>query len=189
MYKYFTLRIWSLLQKCQWPRGKILGGSNGINYLMYVRGDARDYDHWEKLGNPGWGFKDVFPYFLKSEKQNGKYKNSSYHNSKGWLEVSDNKYLNPMLDAYEKMAERNNLTCKDINDGNVEGFDFTQFNIDEEGRRADTFSTILKPAEKIRDNLVVLKNAQVTRILFNDKKIAKGRNFTRFTTVNVFTYL
>ena len=53
--------------RSNWPRGKILGGCTSINYMLYVRGNAKDYDLWESYGNYGWGWKDVFPYFIKSE--------------------------------------------------------------------------------------------------------------------------
>ena len=65
----------------QWPRGKVLGGSSSLNAMMYVRGNAYDYDHWAALGNVGWGFRDVLPYFKKSEHQERG--DSEYHGTKG----------------------------------------------------------------------------------------------------------
>ena len=69
-----------------WPRGKVLGGSSAINGLLYVRGQKEDYDHWRQLGNEGWSYEDVLPFFKKAENQeNGP---NDYHGSGGPLQVS-----------------------------------------------------------------------------------------------------
>lgn len=74
-------------RQLQWPRGKVLGGSSSINGLLYVRGQAADYDGWAAMGNKGWSYKDVLPYFKKSEdQQRGA---DEYHGVGGLLKVSD----------------------------------------------------------------------------------------------------
>ena len=98
-----------------------------------------------------------------------------YSSTRGWLDVSDNKYSTPIADLYQKMAKANNYSWHDINDGNNEGFDFPQFNIDENGLRGDTYHSILKNAETSRNNLVVMKNAQVTKVLLDKQKRATGK--------------
>jgi len=160
-------------RKCQWARGKMLGGSNSLNYLFYVRGDSRDYDNWNNLGHTGWSYEEVLPYFLKSEKQIGRYINNEYHSTKGWLDVSDSKFLTPMAEAYQHMATRNNYSWDDINNGDIEGFDFPQMNINENGQRSDTFTLMLKKHENSRKNLVVMRNSHVIKVLIENKQ-AKG---------------
>lgn len=76
---------------CDYPRGKILGGSSAFNFMLYIRGNYRDFDYWAELGNRGWGFKDVLPYFKKSEHNHCPhfvYKdNGRYHSDTGHLNV------------------------------------------------------------------------------------------------------
>src|ERR1700756_1713617 len=74
-------------RKLYWPRGRTLGGCSSINGLIYIRGQKEDYDHWAALGNPGWGYDDVLPYFIKSEgNQRGA---DAFHGGNGPLKVSD----------------------------------------------------------------------------------------------------
>ncbi len=89
-------------RRLYWPRGKMLGGSSAINAMIYMRGNALDYDHWKSLGNPGWGFADVLPYFKKSENQaRGA---SAYHGTGGPLNVMDLRYVNTLTRAFLSAA-------------------------------------------------------------------------------------
>lgn len=84
-------------QRCYWPRGKVLGGTSVINGMMYIRGNKEDYDDWEAMGNPGWSYNDILPYFLKSEDnlqidEVGR----TYHRTGGLLSVSKFPYHPPL---------------------------------------------------------------------------------------------
>lgn len=70
-------------KRCSWTRGKVLGGSSVLNTMLYVRGNRRDFDHWKALGNDGWGFDDVLPYFKKSQDQRNPYlaKDTRHHST------------------------------------------------------------------------------------------------------------
>jgi choline dehydrogenase len=80
-----------------WPRGRVLGGSSSINGLLYVRGQARDYDVWRQLGNEGWAYQDVLPYFRRSEDQERG--GDELHGAGGPLAVTDVRMQNPLCEA------------------------------------------------------------------------------------------
>ena len=85
-------------RRIYWPRGKTLGGSSSINGLIYIRGQREDFDHWAALGNEGWGYSDVLPYFIKSEgNQRGA---SAYHGGTGPLRVSDIGAKHELIEAF-----------------------------------------------------------------------------------------
>ena len=90
-----------ILKRCNWPRGKVLGGSSVLNYMLYVRGNRRDYDSWAAMGNDGWSFSEVLPYFIKSEdNRNPYFANSSYHGVGGPLTVQEAPYRTPLGTAF-----------------------------------------------------------------------------------------
>jgi len=90
-------------KRCPWQKGKGMGGSSIINGMFYTRGKQEDYDTIEALGNPGWAYKDVLPYFLKSENNSiPEYQNSSFHSNKGNLHVERVKYHSPLADKFIK---------------------------------------------------------------------------------------
>ena len=96
-------RIFCLLgHRCNWPRGKVLGGSSVLNYMLYVRGNKRDYDRWAAEGNTGWSFDDVLPYFKKSEDNRNPYvaANTKYHSTGGYLTIQEPAFRTPLLTAF-----------------------------------------------------------------------------------------
>mgnify|MGYP003626568650 CR=1 FL=1 len=149
------------------PRGKVLGGSSSINGLVYIRGQREDYDHWRQLGNPGWSYEDVLPYFIRAEDQERGA--DDYHGVGGPLAVSDPKESNPLADAFVEAAlaaghKRND----DVNGADQEGIGYTQWTI-RNGRRCSTAVGFLRPARK-RANLHVVTRAHATRILFDGSR-------------------
>jgi choline dehydrogenase len=148
------------------PRGKVMGGSSSINGLMYVRGQAEDYDRWRQLGNAGWSHADVLPYFRKAEdQQRGA---DEWHGEGGPLAVSDLGEL-PIGDAFIAAAEQCGYPRNpDFNGAAQEGFGYYQFTT-RNGRRCSTAAGYLKPARR-RTNLKVVSNALATRVLFAGKR-------------------
>src|SRR5215468_8907091 len=133
-----------------WPRGKVLGGSSSINAMIYIRGHRADYDEWRDLGNPGWGYADVLPYFRKSENQERGA--SEYHGASGPLRVSDLHTVNPLSEAFvaageEAGYERNH----DFNGESQEGFGLYQLT-QSNGKRHSAATAFLHPVRS-RPNL------------------------------------
>jgi len=153
-----------------WPRGKTLGGSSSINGLIYIRGQAQDYDQWRQLGNEGWGYADVLPYFRKAEDQeNGA---DAYHGVGGPLAVSNIRERNPLCDALIASAEANGIPHNpDFNGAAQEGVGYYQGTI-RNGKRCSASVAYLRPARR-RPNLAVVTESYAERILFDGKR-ARG---------------
>jgi choline dehydrogenase len=148
------------------PRGKVLGGSSSINGLVYIRGQAEDFDEWARLGNTGWGFKDVLPYFRKSEAfQHGA---SEYHGGDGPLNVSELPDRHVLCEAFIEAAGSIGIPrTDDFNAHTQEGAGYYHVTA-RNGRRSSTAVAYLRPA-RARTNLRVLTDALVTRIGFEQQ--------------------
>ena len=157
------------------PRGKLLGGSFIFNGAQYIRGNPSDFDHWQQLGNPGWGYEDVLPYFRKSEDYRAK--PSRYHGTEGRLPVTKPRVVNPLTEVYLKAcAEAGYPLNQDFNGESQDGFGLYDFNI-VDGRRMTTARAFLRPAMQ-RQNLNVLTQTLVRRIILRDGR-AVGVEFER----------
>jgi choline dehydrogenase len=149
------------------PRGRGLGGSSSINGLVYIRGQPEDYDHWASLGNRGWSWRDVLPYFIKLEHNTRG--PSDYHGADGPLWCSDNHEPNELMDAIIAGAHELGVPrTDDFNGAAQEGVGYFQL-FTHNGWRCSSAVAYLKPARK-RQNLHVETDAQVTQILFEGRK-------------------
>ena len=150
------------------PRGKVLGGSSSINGMLYVRGQARDYDMWAQLGNRGWSYADVLPYFKRSENREGG--GDEFHGAGGPLNVADSRETYPVLDRLiDAGAEIGYPANPDYNGAEQEGFSYYQLT-QKNGRRFSTKVAYLEPARS-RPNLHVQPHAQATRLILSGKKV------------------
>jgi choline dehydrogenase len=150
-----------------WPRGKVVGGSGSINAMVYVRGQPRDFDDWKALGNAGWGWDDVLPYFKKSEDFDW---HSAHHGQGGPQHVTDiSPFAHPICRSFIEAAQTLGFDASnDLNGGKSEGVGYYQINT-RGGWRASTANAFLHPARK-RKTLKLKTMAQATRILFEGKR-------------------
>ena len=152
----------------QWPRGKVLGGSSALNGLLYVRGQKQDYDRWAELGNTGWSYDEVLPYFLKSEDNSRGA--DEFHGVGGPQKVSDLRLRRPIAESFIKAATEIGIPLnEDYNGADQEGvgyFQQTAYN----GFRWSTAKGFLRPAKQ-RPNLKVETRAQATRLIMDGKRI------------------
>jgi choline dehydrogenase len=149
-------------RKDYWPRGKGLGGSSSINGMVYIRGHARDYDHWRQLGMDGWSFADVLPYFKRSEtNETG---GDDFHGGEGPLHVSNALKSSPIFQVLiEAGKQAGYKATPDFNGAQQEGFGFFQLTI-KNGRRWNTSTAYLQPV-LTRQNLKVEVEALITRVI------------------------
>ncbi|WP_321922483.1 GMC family oxidoreductase [Paraburkholderia guartelaensis] len=154
-------------RQIDWPRGKVLGGSSSLNGLLYVRGQREDYDRWAALGNRGWSYADVLPYFRKSEDQERGA--NAWHGVGGPLKVSDLRLRRPIADHFIAAAQEIGIPLNEDYNGAVqEGVGYFQQTA-HNGFRWSTAKGFLKPARK-RSNLIVETRAQASRILFEGRR-------------------
>lgn len=159
-----------------WPRGRALGGSSSVNAMIYTRGHPTDYDHWAALGNTGWDYQNVLPFFRKSERQQRGA--DPWHGDQGSMDVVDTNYRFPASEAFVRACGEAGLPLNDdLNGEQYEGCGFFQVTQTPEGQRANSAYSFLDEALS-RPNLTVLTEAHVTRILF-EGKVAAGVEISR----------
>ncbi|MEM1430546.1 MAG: choline dehydrogenase [Pseudomonadota bacterium] len=152
----------------KWPRGKVLGGSSSINGMMYMRGNRADYDDWRQMGLTGWGYRDVLPYFLRSEDHADR--KGPYHGKGGPLRVVTAKAENPLYADFLAAAEAaGHPRTQDHNGARQEGLGPYDFNI-RDGRRESSATAFLKPARG-RPNLTVWTRARANRLVMDERRV------------------
>ncbi len=151
-------------------RGKALGGSSSINGMVYVRGQARDYDDWAQMGCRGWSWDDVLPLFIKSENREGASEATPWRGRGGELNVADLTETYPMLDQVLKAAvEAGFKLTDDYNKGDQEGFSYYQVT-QKRGRRWSAAKAFLDPV-KNRPNLRIETHAFVTELQIEGRRV------------------
>jgi choline dehydrogenase len=149
------------------PRGRVLGGSSTINFMIYTRGNRGDYDNWARLGNDGWSYEEVLPYFIRSE-ANQRFQDL-YHGNAGPISVSSHPELHPLSEIYLEAAEQVGLGANpDFNGERQEGFGRYQMTC-KDGERCSAADGYLVPAMQ-RNNLQVVIGVLATRILFENNR-------------------
>jgi len=154
-------------RQLDWPRGKVLGGSSSLNGLLYVRGQPQDYDRWQQMGNPGWGWDDVLPLFKRSENQERGA--DEFHGEDGPLSVSNMRLQRPICDAWVAAAQDAGYPFNpDYNGATQEGVGYFQLTT-RNGRRCSSAVAFLNPARS-RPNLTIVTHAQASRITFDGRR-------------------
>jgi choline dehydrogenase len=166
-----------------YPRGKVLGGCSSINGMIYMRGQAADYDGWRQMGNAGWGWDDVLPYFRKSERHHAGASDS--HGADGEWRVERQRLSWPILDAFEAAAEELGIPrVGDFNTGDNFGAGYFEVN-QRAGVRWNTAKAFLRPALG-RPNLRVLTGAEAQTLLFEGARVTGVRLRYRGQLVDAF---
>ncbi|MDE1972393.1 MAG: choline dehydrogenase [Hyphomicrobiales bacterium] len=157
------------------PRGRLLGGSSSVNAMVYMRGQTADYDHWRQLGNAGWSYSDVLPFFKQAE--NNERIRDDFHGQGGPLNVAERPYTNPLSHAFVAAAQQTGIPFNaDFNGAAQFGcglFQVTQRN----GERCSAAAAYLHPVAA-RENLTIVTGAQATRILI-ERGHAVGVEYAR----------
>lgn len=163
--------------RCNWPKGRALGGTSVVNFLLYQRGHQRDFNDWAELGNPGWSYDEVLPYFIKSERANLPHaKQSRFHGTQGYVSVEHAPYTTRLLDAFLKAGSELGYETIDPNEESLLGFAQVQATM-RNGRRCSAAKAYLKPILK-RPNLFISMRSWVTKILIDPiTKTAYGVEF------------
>ncbi|GAB6019567.1 hypothetical protein CHUAL_001140 [Chamberlinius hualienensis] len=165
----------SVNNQCAWPQGHVLGGSSVLNYMIYVRGNKKDFDDWAALGNTHWDYNSVLPYFKKQENYTGygSVADLAYRGTKGPLTVGFPPYHTALADAFIKAGEENKYKVNDYNGKTQTGVQLVQATI-RNGQRCSTNKAYLWPIVGQRKNLVLKTNAFVLKILLDATNKAYG---------------
>ena len=153
-----------------WPRGRVLGGSSSINGLLYVRGQPLDFNRWQQLGNVGWGWDDVLPYFKRSETWKGDPTDPELRGGDGPLSVSPTSLKRDVVDKWILAAVAAGYSeTQDYNGVDQEGVGYFQLTMNQ-GKRCSSAVAYLNPARG-RENLTIFTNMQVEKLLIEDGRV------------------
>lgn len=167
-------------ETCPWPSGKGVGGGTIINAMIYTRGNRRDFDGWAALGNPGWSYDDLLPYFKKTERITiPNLTNSPYHGTKGNVYVEYPAYRSPLLSAFLDAGKEMGYNLVDYNNPNTHvGFAPIQATV-RKGKRYGASKAYLQPIKR-RKNFHISVQTEVTRVLIDPlTKRAYGVEFIK----------
>jgi|TARA_B100001750_G_scaffold55138_1_gene42003 choline dehydrogenase len=152
-------------RRMYYPQGRTLGGSTSINAMIYIRGHREDYDHWRELGNDGWGYEDVLPYFKKME--NNERFVDKYHSQGGPLNVTDQLITNPLTKAFVRSLQEQGIPYNpDVNGAEQDGVTFYQVT-QRNARRESAATAYVKPIMK-RANFKVITKAVASKVLIEN---------------------
>ncbi|XP_037087074.1 glucose dehydrogenase [FAD, quinone]-like [Pollicipes pollicipes] len=166
--------------RCNWPRGKVMGGSSVLNYMLYVRGNRKDYEQWYNNGNYGWDFETVLHYFKKSEDNRNPYlaRNKRFHSTGGYLTVQEAPWRTPLATAFVSAGIEMGYENVDFNAQQQTGFMIPQGTI-RRGSRCSTSKAFIRPV-RLRKNLHTAMHCHVTKVLIDpDTKRAYGVEMVR----------